>query len=326
MTSLTTTSKPSTFPWTPWATALACLLAVAISAAPQAVAKSASTGAVKQRTFGTPQEAAAALIKASGAFDVPTLEAIFGPEGRDIILTGEVARDRERAAKFAALARAKKSVVIDPWYKRRAVLVVGSGDWPMPVPIVKQGGRWHFDSRAGRREILYRRIGENELDAIELCRGYVEAQHDYALQKRDNSKVNQYAQRIISTPGKEDGLAWRNPDGSWGGPVGPKIAHVIQLGYTRRTEPYHGYFFKVLKGQGPAAPLGKMNFVVKGAMIGGFALVAAPAQYRKTGVMTFIVSHDGIVYQKNLGPHTLQAFQKMQLYNPDKTWRPVRTR
>jgi hypothetical protein len=193
----------------------------------------------------------------------------------------------------------------------------------MPVPIVRKGGKWSFDASAGRREIRYRRIGRNELDAIQLCRGYVEAQHEYALQKREGSPMNQYAQRIISSPGKKDGLAWRNPDGTWGGPISEKIAHAIQLGYSSRAEPYHGYFFKVLKGQGPAAPMGQLDFVVQGVMIGGFALVAAPAQYRVTGVKTFIVSHDGVVYQKDLGPATPQLFKKMERFNPDKSWQPV---
>ena len=170
-----------------------------------------------------------------------------------------------------------------------------------------------------RQELLYRRIGSNELDAIQICRGYVDAQYDYAYKYREEYAVNQYAQRIVSTPGKQDGLAWQNADGTWEGPIGEKVALAIQQGYSSG-EPYHGYFFKILKGQGPAAPLGEMNFVVQGIMIGGFALVAAPAEYGVTGVKTFIVSYDGIVYQKDLGPNTLKIFQNMKLYNPDKTW------
>jgi hypothetical protein len=307
----------------PCVAVLACLLALAISAAPQATAKSSSTAVAKPRTFDTAYRAADALIKAAANWDVPGLKAIFGPDGQDVFLTGESAADRQRAATFAALAREKRIVVIDPKNKNRAVVTVGHKDWPMPVPLVKKGGRWSYDAAAGRREMLYRRIGENELDAIRLCRRYVEAQHEYALQKRDGSPVNQYAQRIISTDGKKDGLAWRNPDGTWSGPINEPIARAIQLGYTSRAEPYHGYFFKVLKGQGPAAPLGQMDFVVKGVMIGGFALVAAPAQYRVTGVKTFIVSHDGVVYQKDFGTATAQAFKKMERFNPDKTWQPV---
>ena len=191
------------------------------------------------------------------------------------------------------------------------------------MPIVKTGKSWWFDSKSGLHEILVRRVGRNELDAIEICRGYVEAQHEYALTKHDGSAVNQYAQKIIATPGKQDGLAWKNDDGTWGGPVGENVAKAIERGYSSKTEPYHGYFFKVLKGQGPAAPLGQLDYVVNGAMIGGFALIAAPAEYRNTGVKTFIVSNDGVVYQKDLGPNTLELAKKIDRFNPDKTWTPV---
>ena len=148
----------------------------------------------------------------------------------------------------------------------------------------------------------------------------MDAQEEYAAEKHDDSIVNQYAQKIISTPGKHDGLSWQNPDGTWGGPVGEAIAKALAQGYTDKTQPYHGYYFKILKGQGQAAPMGEMDFVIKGAMIGGFALAAAPAQYRVTGVQSFIVSQSGIVYEKDLGPDTLKAFQSMEVFNPDKTW------
>jgi hypothetical protein len=255
---------------------------------------------------------------------VVALTQIFGPDGDDVAFTGEVAQDRKHAADFASQAREKKSVSLDPHSGARAFIIVGDEDWPFPVPLVKRGGKWFFDSKAGRQELVYRRIGTNELDAIEVCRGYVEAQYDYALQQRPVNDVNQYAQRIISTPGKQDGLAWQNPEGTWGGPIGENIARAIEQGYTSSSEPYHGYFFKILKGQGPAAPLGQMDFVVKGAMIGGFALVATPAEYDITGVRSFIVSHDGVVYEKDLGPRTLDEFKKMELFNPDNTWSPVR--
>jgi hypothetical protein len=185
---------------------------------------------------------------------------------------------------------------------------------------VNKGGKWLYDTNAGRQEVLFRRIGANELDAIQICRSYVEAQREYALEKHDNAEVNQFAQKIISTPGKQDGLAWRNPDGTWGGPIAEGIARALEQGYTNKSQPYHGYYFKILKGQGPNAPLGEMDFVVKGAMIGGFALTAAPAEYRVTGVKTLLVSYDGVVYQKDLGPDTLKIFRAMELYNPDKTW------
>jgi hypothetical protein len=187
---------------------------------------------------------------------------------------------------------------------------------------VKRGAKWSFDTAAGRQQILLRRIGADELDAIAIARGYVEAQHEYALKKREGYDVNQYAQRIISKPGTQDGLAWKNPDGTWGGPVGEKVAQAIEKGYSAG-EPYHGYYFKILKGQGPAAPLGQLDYVVKGAMIGGFALAAAPAKYGVTGIKTFIVSQDGVVYEKDLGPKTPEVFRTMERFNPDKTWTPV---
>jgi len=275
----------------------------------------------KARSFATAAEAANALIDAAEKYDEAALLEILGPDSYDIIHTGEPARDREVAQKFAAEARAKNNVA-QPKNSRRAFLSVGEDDWPFPVPIVKGPSGWSFDAKAGRTELLYRRVGSNELSAIQICRGYVEAQHEYALMKKD-AGVNQYAQRIISTPGKQDGLAWRNEDGSWGGPIGEKVAEAIARGYSNRAEPFHGYFFKVLKGQGPAAPLGELDFVVKDVMIGGFALIAFPAQYRLTGVQTFIVSHDGVVYQKDLGPKTAELANAIDRYNPDKSWTPV---
>jgi hypothetical protein len=273
--------------------------------------------------FNTPQQAADELIEAAEKFDVRSLEEIFGSDGDDIVLSGEYPQDRQRATDLAAEAREKKNVSVDPKKGNRAFLLVGNEDWPFPVPLVKKGTKWFFDAKAGRQELLFRRIGADELDAIQVCEGYVEAQYDYAFQKREGYDVNQYAQRIISTAGKQDGLAWQNPDGSWDGPVGAKIARAIEQGYTSGSEPYHGYFFKILKGQGPAAPLGEMDYVVKGVMIGGFALVAAPAEYGVTGVRSFIVSQDGVVYEKDLGPKTLDEFKEMQRFNPDKSWAPV---
>ena len=285
--------------------------------------KPSDTPQPTQKTFATSKDAADAFIQAAGNFDVSALKQILGPDGEVLVSSEDVVRDKNIAAEFAAKARQKTTVEVDPKNPDRAVIVVGNDDWPMPIPIVKRNGVWLFDTKAGRQEMLYRRIGANELDAIQICRGYVEAQEEYALTKHDNSEVNQYAQKVISTPGKHDGLVWRNPDGSLGGPIAEEIADALQEGYTDKAKPYHGYFFKILKGQGPAAPLGKMDFVVEGAMIGGFALAAAPAEYRVTGVKTFIVSYEGVVYQKDLGPDTLKIFKEMELYNPDKSWQPT---
>jgi len=274
-----------------------------------------------QNTFDNPQSAAEALVKAAESFDVPSLLQILGPGSRDLVVSEDPVVDKTRAADFARLAREKQQVNVDPKNPNRAELVVGNSEWPLPIPLVKRNGKWSYDANSGRQEILLRRIGENEIDAIRICRGFVEAQHEYAIEKHDASELNEYAQRIISTPGKHDGLAWQNPDGSWGGPVGEAIAKAIAQGYEANPQPYHGYYFKVLKGQGPAALMGEMNFVVNGAMIGGFALSAAPAQYRVTGIKTFIVSHEVIVYDKDLGAESLKALKQIEVYNPDKTWK-----
>jgi hypothetical protein len=300
------------------------LSALVLRPAQQPTAKTAPASAsVLPKTFDTPQQAADALVDAAEKFDLRAIEEIFGPDGDDVVLSGEYPQDRQLASDFAAQAREKKSVSVDPKSGSRAFLIVGDEDWPFPVPLVKQGVKWSFDANAGRQELLYRRVGSNELDAIAICRNYVEAQYEYAFQKREGYDVHQYAQRIISTPGKQDGLAWRNPDGSWGGPIGEEIARAIEQGYSSKAEPYHGYFFKILKGQGPAAPLGEMEFVVKGIMIGGFALVAAPAEYGVTGVKSFIVSQDGVVYEKDLGPASLNEFANMERFNPDGSWKPI---
>jgi hypothetical protein len=274
------------------------------------------------KAFATPEEAAEALVAAAEQFDMPALREILGPAGEDLIASEDTVLDRLNTTAFAKQARTSLRLERDST-GTVVTLNVGADDWPLPIPLVADGDQWRFDIVAGREEILHRRVGRNELDAIEICRGYVEAQEEYALVKHDGALVNQYAQRIISTPGKQDGLAWRTEDGAWGGPVSEGIAQAIADGYTRRTQPFHGYYFKVLKAQGPAAPLGELDYVVQGAMIGGFALVAAPAEYGVTGIKSFIVSHDGIVYEKDLGEETLEVFDAMERYDPDSTWAAV---
>ena len=293
--------------------------------AASAKATAGKPAAAAAQTFESAEKAGDALVDAAEKFDVSSLLRIVGPQGEDLVLTGEYAQDRERSQEFAAQARSKKHVALDPKDQARAYLLVGEEDWPFALPIVKRDGRWSFDAAAGRRELMFRRIGSNELDAIDICEGYVDAQFDFAYRKRQGYEPSQYAQRIVSSPGKQDGLAWQNPDGTWGGPIGEKIAEAIEQGYNLKAEPYHGYFFKVLKSQGPAAPLGAMDYVVGGVMIGGFALVAAPAEYGETGLKTFMVSHTGVVYEKDLGAKTLEEFQKMERFNPDKSWSPVVT-
>ncbi len=271
--------------------------------------------------FPTAQAAASALIQAASTFDEPALAAMFGPEGKDLVSTEDAVRDKSYALAFASLAHEGHEVVVSPTNPGRATLQVGRDRWPLPVPLVRIAGKWYFDARAGHDEILFRRVGANELDAIEVCRGFVEAQKEYALDLHDDSRVHQYAQRLISRPGKQDGLYWKSADGTDGGPISEAVAKAIEEGYDVETaSAYHGYLFHVLKGQGPAAPHGELDYLIGDAMIGGFALIATPAEYGVTGVQTFIVNYDGIVYQKDLGPDSVALAKKITRYDPDKTW------
>lgn len=301
--------------------ALACSFTTLAFSAPQSQVSATTTKRSAQKTFATPQAAYDELIRATSDYNIPALQQIFGPDGEDFIASADPVQDKKIGQAFAELARQKNSIKTEG---NKATIVVGENDWPFPVPLVKKSGNWVFASKTGRNEILYRRIGANELDAIQVCRGYVEAQNEYALTIHDDSGINQYAQKIISTPGKKDGLYWQNADGTSGGPISEVIAKAIEEGYSvDKRSAYHGYYFKILKGQGPSAPLGKLDYVIQGAMIGGFALIAAPAEYRVTGVKTFIVSQDGVVYQKDLGTDTLEIAKKIEFFDPDKTWQPT---
>src|SRR5438046_67716 len=298
------------------------LLVVASQGAPEQKQESTAASQPQQKQFDTPKQAADALIQVAANFDVAAAKEILGPDSEDIVTSEDPVQDKKRAAEFAAKAKEKMSVQTDKKNPNQAIILVGNDDFSLPIPLVKQKGKWFFNTKVGREEILNRRVGANELNAIEICRGFDDAQHEYAQEKHDDSKVNQYAQHILSTPGKHDGLTWQNPDGTWGGPVGEEVAKALEEGYkAERGTPYHGYYIKVLKGQGPAAPGAEIDFMVGGAMIGGFGLAVAPAEYRVTGVMTFMVGPDGVVYEKDLGPDTLKTFQSMDKYNPDKTWK-----
>ena len=300
---------------------LVAALSCALLAWPQNSPQSPSPSVPEGKAFATPQAAAEALIKAAGTDDVPALLEILGPDGKDLVSSADAVHDKTITQQFAEKAQENHAVDVQ---KNTAILQVGRDNWPMPIPIVKHEGKWYFDTKAGREEILLRRIGANELDAIQICRGYVEAQKEYSLTPHGDPPIHQYAQKIISTPGKQDGLFWKNPDGSPGGPIGEEIARAIEEGYSDKASPYHGYYFKILQGQGPNAPFGKIEYTLNGVMLGGFALVAVPAEYRVTGVKTFLVSHWGVVYEKDLGPDSLKTFKEMTEFNPDKTWRPTR--
>ncbi len=316
--------------------ALACFLINVLGIAPHASQNSAkqktasSTSqkparqkAPAQKTFDTPQQAVDAAIEAAEKDDQKALLEIFGPDALDIISSGDRVEDQRTRARFIEMARERKVVEEDPFDAYQANLTLGNDDWPFPIPIIKRKGKWLFDTKEGRIELLARRIGDNELTAIQVCRGFVEAQIEYATEDRDGDGLLEYAQRIISTPGQRDGLAWQNANGVWEGPVGEGVARAIAEGYRSRTEPFHGYRFRVLMGQGPAAPMGALSYVVKGSMIGGFALIAWPDRYWVSGVQTFIVSNDGVVYQKDLGPQTAKIAAGIKTFDPGPGWLPV---
>jgi Protein of unknown function (DUF2950) len=284
---------------------------------------SAASVAAAQQAFKTPDEAASALVRAAKAGDMKALVTVLGPDGEDIVSSGDEVADQATREKFVAAYDAKHK--IDMEGDSKATIVIGQEDFPLPIPILRKDGMWRFDTAAGRDEILFRRIGKNELDAIQASLAYFDAQNEYAEKDRTGAGMNTYAQRIISQPGKKDGLYWPVSQGEDESPLGELVAQATAQGYRvggGRT-PYHGYYFKILTKQGPAAPGGELDYVVNGKMIGGFGLVAYPADYRNSGVMTFIVSHAGDVYQKDLGPNTARLAERMTSFNPDSTWQKV---
>jgi hypothetical protein len=274
-----------------------------------------------QQSFKTAEEAADALVNAARAGDRTGLLTVLGRDGADIISSGDAVADASARKRVVEAYDAKHQVEMEGTAK--AVLVIGREDWPFPIPLVRKDGTWRFDTAAGREEILYRRIGRNELDAIETCLAYVDAQQDYAEQGVSGNGV--YAQHIVSRPGKKDGLYWPAQSSADESPLGELAASAAAEGYGagQQRAPYHGYYYKVLTRQGPNAPGGALDYVVRGKMIGGFALVAYPAEYRNSGVMTFVVNHQGNVYEKDLGPNTARIAAGMTAFNPDRTWRRV---
>jgi hypothetical protein len=276
-----------------------------------------------QQDFKTPDEAASALAGAAKAGDRKAIVTVLGPDGQDIVSSGDEVADAATRQKFVAAYDAKHQIAMEG--DNKAVLVIGQEDFPLPIPLVRKDGLWQFDTAAGRAEILFRRVGRDELDAIQSCLAYVDAQNEYAERDRTGAGANTYAQRIISEPGKKDGLYWPTSQGEDASPLGELIAEATAQGYRPgggRT-PFHGYYFKILTKQGPAAPGGELDYIVGGKMIGGFALVAYPAEYRNSGVMTFIVNHTGNVFQKDLGPDTAKLAERMTSFNPDQSWTKV---
>ncbi|MGB9456948.1 MAG: DUF2950 domain-containing protein [Bryobacteraceae bacterium] len=276
-----------------------------------------------QRTFTTPQEAIQATIDAAERNDTAALLQLFGPEGKDIVESGDPAEDKDLRTEFARSAHEKLQIDADPLTPDRVEFTVGAQEWPFPVPVVLRNGRWQLDSASGRLEVLARRIGRNELDAIEVCRGYAEAQMEYAAAEHDGDRVLKYAQKIAATPGAQDGLYLGGVSDSLVSQPFAEAAIASPSTMGKKSEPYHGYYYRVLKSQGPDAAGGAFDYVVNGKMIGGFALVAWPAEYGVSGVRTFIINHDGVVYEKDLGAGTAVQARQMTRFNPDKSWQPL---
>lgn len=273
-----------------------------------------------QKAFPSPEQAAAALVDAVRSGTNRAILKVLGPPAQELIASGDEVADREVRQRFVAAYDAKHSIKAQE--NKKATLVIGDDDFPFPIPLYATSSGWEFDTKAGRREVLYRRIGRNELDAIQTCLAYVDAQDEYAS-KDHGLGVGVYAQRIVSSPGKKDGLFWyddRDPS-----PLGELAAKASREGYNLGGQgaPYHGYYYRTLKAQGPDAPGGAVSYLVNSKMIGGFALVAYPADYGNSGIMTFLVGHTGIIYQKDLGWRTEVIAGRLRLYEPDHTWKKV---
>ena len=282
-----------------------------------------SHAVLKQKTFSSPEEAVKTAVTAARNNDDKELIAIFGPSAKDLIFSGDAVADKQRRERFLKLYDEKNSLVAG---KNGMVLVIGKNDWPFPIPLAKKGDAWLFDTDKGREEVLNRRIGENELDTVQACLAIVDAQREYAMMDLDGDGLPVYAEKFASDPGKKNGLYWETKEGEEPSPLGQLFAKAKAEGYSKKGSkgnlvPYHGYYYRILKAQGKNAPGGAYNYVVKGSMLGGFAVVAWPAKYGNSGVMTFIVNHDGIVYQKDLGPKTEVIAKKMKVFDPDTSWK-----
>jgi hypothetical protein len=278
---------------------------------------------VKQRAFASPEEAVKALVEALKSKDAKALEAIFGPGSKGLVSSGDPVAD---SAEYERTVNHLEQKTRLEQSAGKVILYAGNEEWPFAIPIVKKEALWRFDSKQGREEILARRIGRNELSAIQFCLAYVDAQREYALKHRDSDGLLEYAQKFGSDKGKKNGLYWDVKAGEAQSPLGPLAAVAQKQGYStkrEKPEPYHGYYYRILKAQGKDAPGGAYDYVVKGKMIGGFALVAYPAKYGSSGVMSFIVNQDGVVYEKDLGKNTEKTAQAVKLFNPDSSWKKL---
>jgi hypothetical protein len=282
-------------------------------------------GEALPKAFASPEAAVAEFMAAVKAQDLKALRALFGPEGEELVVSEDAVEDRRRREAFLRLFEERHAIVpIGP----QMVLVVGAQEWPFPIPLVPQANRWVFDTLAGKEEILNRRVGENELSTVQTLLAVVDAQREYAMEDRDGDGLRKYAEKFWSDPGRRNGLYWPTPEGEPPSPLGELAAEAQAEGYTRGgsaepPRPYHGYHFRILTTQGAHAAGGAFNYLVNDKLVGGFAVLAYPAGYGRTGVMTFLVSHEGIVYQKNIGPQTPELARALTAFDPDPSWTPV---
>jgi hypothetical protein len=299
-------------------------IAIAGLLLPGLAAAAEPTGQPKQTAFTSPDDAMKGLVAALRTGNTKAVETILGPGSRQLLTSGDATADNNAREQF--LAAYDEGSKTDKDENDNVIFEVGKDEWPFPIPVVMADGRWRFDSKAGAQEIINRRIGANELNTINVCLAYVDAQREYASVDRNHDGYLEYAQKFMSSPEKRDGLYWPAPIGEEDSPMGPLLVTAQAKGY-RFTEgkptPYYGYYYRILTAQGSDAPGGAMDYVIRGHMIGGFALVAYPASYGSSGVMTFIVNYEGDVYQKNLGPKTTEIAEKMKLYDPDSSWTKV---
>jgi Protein of unknown function (DUF2950) len=282
-----------------------------------------SAGAAAQEAFQTPEAAVEALVTAAKAADARALLRVLGADGQDIVSSGDPVDDANTRKRFIEAYDAKHQITKEG--DDKAILELGADDWPFPIPVVRREGAWRFDTAAGREELLFRRIGRNELNVIQAALAYVDAQQEYAEKGYGGAGLAAYAQRIVSQPGKKDGLYWPAAAGEPESPLGEFAAKAAFDGYRpgQQSIPFHGYYYKILTRQGPSAPGGAIDYIVKGNMIGGFALVAYPAAYENSGIMTFMVNQDGVIYQKDLGPNTARIAGSITAFNPDEGWEKV---
>jgi hypothetical protein len=308
--------------------ALAGLLLMLVVGCAHDKSSSAVKPAENQLTFNTPDDAVNALIAGVNAHDKAQLEKIFGPEGDDILNSGDEVADRQAGQRFIDAYNQKHELTKNA--DGSMTLVVGNDDWPLPIPVVKApGNKWMFDTAAGKDEMLNRRIGRNELDVIEVCKAICDAQQDYVQRDPDGNGIPEYARHIVSTPGKKDGLYWPTAPGEAPSPMGEFAAKASEEGYAadpaRRGQPrpYHGYLYKLITRQGPHASGGEMDYEVKGHLIGGFAVVAWPADYGNSGIMTFVANYKGEVFQKDFGPETEKLAPAITTFDPDSSWKPA---